>query len=140
MGGRWIWRVAPSRDSCVTDHIVRAIAGQDAPGVFISGSAVGKHGDRAKKLTEGSASGDGFLAQPVARERGAAGRSAGLAVRLRNGVILGRAGARWRACCRRLKLAWVDLSEPASNTAVDSSPRSREHHRGGPSTIAIGDR
>jgi NAD dependent epimerase/dehydratase family enzyme/ligand-binding SRPBCC domain-containing protein len=81
----------------VTDLLVRAIAAARArPGVFISGSAVGYYGDRGEEtLTETSASGDGFLAQ-LCREWELAAQSAevlGLrVVRLRTGVVLGRAG------------------------------------------------
>jgi NAD(P)-dependent dehydrogenase (short-subunit alcohol dehydrogenase family) len=110
MVGRWTAaRRALLEDSrvTVTDVLVGAIAAaRTRPGVFISGS---DRGDET--LTETSTSGDGFLAQ-LCREWELAAQPAealGLrVVRLRTGVVLGRAGARWRACCRRLQSAWAD--------------------------------
>lgn len=100
MGGRWTAaRRAILEDSRVkvTDLLVRAIAAaKTRPGVFISGSAVGYYGDRAAEtLTETSTSGDGFLAR-LCRQWESAAQPAevrGLrVVRLRTGVVLGRAG------------------------------------------------
>ena len=100
MGGRWTAaRRALLEDSRVrvTDLLVRAMAAARVrPGVFISGSAVGYYGDRAdQQLTETSTSGDGFLAR-LCRGWESAARPAetlGLrVVRLRTGIVLGRAG------------------------------------------------
>ena len=100
MGGRWTAsRRAILEDSRVkvTDLLVRAIAAAGTrPGVFISGSAVGYYGDRAEEiLTETSTSGDGFLAR-LCREWESAAQPAEMlglrVVRLRTGVVLGRAG------------------------------------------------
>ncbi len=100
MGGRWTAArraiLADSRIE-VTGQLVRAMAAAKMrPRVFISGSAVGYYGDRGdERLTETSASGDGFLAG-LCREWEAAAQPAELlgvrVVLLRTGVVLGRAG------------------------------------------------
>ena len=140
MGGRWTAaRRAILEDSrvTVTDLLVRAIAAaRTRPGVFISGSAVGYYGDRGEEtLTETSASGDGFsraALSPVG-ERGAPTPSAGPARRA--AANRGRSGpGRWRAgarCCRRLNWGGRTRRIGQAIPAVDSSPRSREDHRGG---------
>ena len=100
MGGRWTAsRRAILEDSRVkvTELLVRAIgAARTRPGVFISGSAVGYYGDRAGEiLTETSTSGDGFLARLCRQWESAAQPAEVLGlrvVRLRTGVVLGRAG------------------------------------------------
>jgi hypothetical protein len=72
------------------------IAAKTRPGAFISGSAVGYYGDRAdEQLTETSSAGDDFLAQLCRRWEHAAQHAETLGlrvVRLRTGVVLGRAG------------------------------------------------
>jgi nucleoside-diphosphate-sugar epimerase len=66
------------------------------PGVLISASAVGYYGDRGEEtLTETSTSGDGFLARLCRQWESAAQPAEVLGlrvVRLRTGVVLGRAG------------------------------------------------
>lgn len=100
MGGRWTAaRRTLLEDSRikVTDDLVRAIAlARTRPRVFISGSAVGYYGDRADEpLTETSSGGDGVLARLCQKWESAAqpAETLGLrVVRLRTGVVLGRAG------------------------------------------------
>lgn len=100
MGKRWTAaRRAILDDSRtkVTEDLVRAIAeARTRPRVFISGSAVGYYGDRAdEQLTEASAGGEGFLARLCQRWESAAQPADMLGlrvVRLRTGVVLGRAG------------------------------------------------
>ena len=117
MGGRWTAaRRAILEDSrvTVTDLLVRAIAAaRTRPGVFISGSAVGYYGDRGEEtLTETSASGDGFLAQLCRAWELAAQPAEALGlrvVRLRTGVVLGRAGG---ALARMLPPFAIGLGGP----------------------------
>ncbi len=100
MGGRWTAaRRAILTDSRVnvTGHLVRAMtAAKTRPSVFISGSAVGYYGDRADEpLTETSSAGDDFLARLCQQWEEAAQQAETLGVRvvrLRTGVVLGRAG------------------------------------------------
>ena len=100
MGGRWTAaRRAILEDSRVklTSHLVRALsAAKSRPGVLVSGSAVGYYGDRAAEpLTEASSAGDDFLARLGRQWEEAAlqAETLGLRVmRLRTGVVLGRAG------------------------------------------------
>ena len=100
MGGRWTAaRRAILEDSriAVTQHLVRALtAAQTRPRIFISGSAVGYYGDRAEEpLTETSSAGDDFLARLCRQWEDAAEQAETLGLRvmrLRTGVVLGRAG------------------------------------------------
>jgi hypothetical protein len=100
MGGRWTAaRRAVLEESRVkvTDQLVRAMAAaKRRPCAFISGSAVGYYGDRDEEpLTETSSAGDDFLAQLCRRWEQAAQQAETLGlrvVRLRTGVVLGRAG------------------------------------------------
>lgn len=100
IGGRWTdARRTLLQDSriTVTGDLVRAIAeARTRPRVLISGSAVGYYGDRADEpLTETSTGGDGFLACLCQKWECAAqpAETLGLrVVRLRTGVVLGRAG------------------------------------------------
>jgi len=100
MGGRWTGaRRAVLEESrvAVTERLVRAMAeGKSRPRVFISGSAVGYYGDRADEpLAEASGSADDFLARLCRRWESAAqdaDRLGARVVRLRTGVVLGRAG------------------------------------------------
>ncbi len=100
VGRRWTAaRRAILEDSRVkvTNHLVRALAAaRTRPSVFISGSAVGYYGDRAEEpLDETSSAGDDFLAQ-LCRQWEAAAQQAEMqglrVIRLRTGVVLGRAG------------------------------------------------
>ena len=117
MGGRWTAaRRAILEDSrvTVTTLLVRAIAAaRTRPGVFISGSAVGYYGDRGDEtLTETSAGGDGFLAQLCRKWEDAAQPAENLGlrvVRLRTGVVLGRAGG---ALARMLPPFEIGLGGP----------------------------
>ncbi len=85
-------------DATATLAAAIAAAGSDAPGVFLSGSAVGFYGDRGDEvLTERSAGGGGFLAD-VCRQWEAAAQPAVAAgcrvVNLRTGIVLaGHGGA-----------------------------------------------
>ncbi len=100
MGGRWTAARRAILDHsrvALTELLVHAlIDARTRPGVFVSGSAVGYYGDRAdERLTEASVSGDDFLARLCRRWENAAqpAESLGLrVVRLRTGVVLGRAG------------------------------------------------
>ena len=100
MGGRWTAaRRAILEDSRVkvTDLLVRAIAAaRTRPAVFISGSAVGYYGDCAdEQITEAATAGDDFLARLCRKWEDAAQPAEALGlrvVRLRTGVVLGRAG------------------------------------------------
>ena len=100
LGGRWTvaGRALLERSRVtVTDLVVRAItAATRRPTVLITGSAVGYYGDRAHEtLVETSSGGDDFLARLCRQwERAAQPAEAlGLRVmRLRTGVVLGRAG------------------------------------------------
>ncbi|MEP7303992.1 MAG: TIGR01777 family oxidoreductase [Acidobacteriota bacterium] len=100
MVGRWTAaRRAVLADSriAVTDLLVRAVAeARRRPRVLISGSAVGYYGDRAGELlAESSSAGDDFLAQLCQRWEHSAQQAESLGVRvvkLRTGIVLGRAG------------------------------------------------
>jgi uncharacterized protein (TIGR01777 family) len=100
MGGRWTGaRRAALEESrvAVTEQLVRAMAeAKSRPRAFISGSAVGYYGDRAEEpLTESSRGADDFLARLCRRWENAAhdaDRLGARVVRLRTGVVLGRAG------------------------------------------------
>lgn len=100
LGRRWTAaRRAALEDSRigVTELLVRAIAAaQQRPGVLISGSAVGYYGDRGdERLTESSSAGTDFLAQLCQRWEDATQPAEALGlrvVRLRTGIVLGRAG------------------------------------------------
>lgn len=77
--------------------LVDAIAKRsDRPRIFIAASAVGFYGDRgAEELDEGSAPGQGFLAETVAAWEAETARAAGLGMRLvqaRFGQVLGPDG------------------------------------------------
>jgi hypothetical protein len=81
----------------VTAQLVSAIeAASPRPRVLVSGSAVGYYGDRGDEvLDETSSSRDDFLSQLCRDWEAAAERAAALGlrvVRLRTGVVLGRAG------------------------------------------------
>lgn len=100
MSGRWSAgtrkRLADSRVG-LTGDLVRAIAQTTTrPRVLISGSAVGYYGDRGDEtLAETSKPGDDFLARLCVDWERAAQEAEALGlrvVRLRTGVVLGRAG------------------------------------------------
>ena len=81
----------------VTRHLVEAIAAMPEggrPRVLVNGSAVGIYGDRGDEvLTEGSAVGEGYLADLCCDWEAAAREAEALGVRvvcLRTGVVLGR--------------------------------------------------
>ncbi|HUK35691.1 MAG TPA: TIGR01777 family oxidoreductase [Vicinamibacterales bacterium] len=81
----------------VTAQLVNAIeAASSRPRVLVSGSAVGYYGDRADELLdETSSSRDDFLSRLCADWEAAAERASAFGlrvVRLRTGVVLGRAG------------------------------------------------
>src|SRR5262249_46267465 len=81
----------------ITAQLVGAIeAATPRPRVLVSGSAVGFYGDRGDNvLDETSSSRDDFLSQLCSDWEAAAERASGLGlrvVRLRCGVVLGRAG------------------------------------------------
>ena len=117
MGGRWTAaRRAILEDSRVkvTELLVRAIAAAATrPTVFASGSAVGYYGDRADEpITEASTAGDDFLARLCRRWEDAAQPAEALGlrvVRLRTGVVLGRAGG---ALARMLPPFEIGLGGP----------------------------
>ena len=100
MGGRWTAaRRAVLEGSRIqlTADLVRAMsAARPRPSVLVSGSAVGYYGDRGdQSLTETSSAGDDFLSRLCARWEQAARQAKSLGVRvvrLRTGVVLGRAG------------------------------------------------
>jgi len=133
MGGRWTGaRRAVLEESrvAVTERLVRAMAeGKSRPRVFISGSAVGYYGDRADEpLAEASGSADDFLARLCRRWESAAqdaDRLGARVVRLRTGVVLGRAGG-----------ALAQMLPPFQVGAGGPSDRERSTCRGFISTIS----
>lgn len=99
MSGRWTAaRKAAIRASRVDATRALVLAFESAatpPAVFLSGSAIGIYGDRGdERLTEASATGDGFLADVcVAWEQSAnAARRLTRVVLLRTGIVLGPGG------------------------------------------------
>jgi uncharacterized protein len=100
MGGRWTAsrRAVLERSRiAVTERLVQAMSEvTTCPRVFISGSAVGYYGDRGDELlTEASSSSEDFLARLCGQWESAAldaERLGARVVRLRTGVVLGRAG------------------------------------------------
>ena len=146
LGGRWTAARRAILESSrveVTDLLVRAIAkARTRPGVLVSGSAVGYYGrPRGRATRRGVERRRRFprAALPAVGERGAisrvAGRACGSAAhRGRPGSGRGRAGPdaaavrAWTGRAARLRTAIP---------AVDSSPRSREDHRGGTGRRAL---
>jgi hypothetical protein len=120
MGGRWTAArraILEHSRVALTDRLVQAlIDARTRPGVFVSGSAVGYYGDRADELlTETSAAGDDFLARLCRRWERAAQPAEDLGVRvvrLRTGVVLGRAGG---ALARMLPAFELGLGGPVAS-------------------------
>jgi uncharacterized protein (TIGR01777 family) len=100
MGGRWTSKrrvILEESRIKVTNQLVRALdCAQAVPSVFVSGSAVGYYGDRANELlSETSSVGEDYLARLCWQWEEAAQHAEmrGVrVVRLRTGVVLGRAG------------------------------------------------
>lgn len=94
--------------------LATALAGLDTPpAALLQASAVGAYGDRGEEvLTEGSARGDGFLADVVAAWEGAAAPAASAGIRvayLRTGIVLAPRGG---AAGRLLPLLRLGLGGP----------------------------
>jgi uncharacterized protein (TIGR01777 family) len=109
----------------VTKRLVSAMneVGDDAPRVFVSGSAVGFYGLNAAEVDEDSSAGDDFLAQLTVDWETAAADAAAIGCRvvlLRTGIVLGaeggalqkmlppfRLGAGGRIGSGRQGMAWI---------------------------------
>jgi uncharacterized protein (TIGR01777 family) len=121
-------RILQSREEG-TRLIARGVARMERPpAVVISASAVGYYGDRgAETLTEGSGSGEGFLAEVCRKWEGALEpvQAAGIrTVQLRTGFVLARHGGALKALLPAFRLgvggrlgkgdqylSWIDLQD-----------------------------